>query len=142
MIFFPNNVNANQRSYFYIIRLVIPVCYILVSYFAHKKSLAPENPAVSETYLSPLLFYHADWEKLLRLRYSYSYDGSRDIECRTWPDNDHYGLHRREIYGLKSLTCREGRTPPMTRLRITNRGSDAVNINAVKIYAAGKMETN
>ena len=108
----------------------------------------PEIPAVSEIYLAPLLFYHADWEKLRNLSYSYSYDGRLDLECRTWPDDDHHVMHRWELYGLKSwsalksVTCREGRTPQMTRLRITNKGSNAVNMNAVKIYAAGKIETH
>ena len=109
--------------------------------------MAPEDPSVSEIFLASLLFYYADREKLHRLSYTYSYDGSRDIVCRTSPDDDGHGLYRWEIdvsgwSALESVTCREGRTPPMTRLRITNKGTQTVNINAVKINAAGRIETN
>ena len=104
--------------------------------------MAPEDPSVSEIFLASLLFYYADREKLNRLSYIYRYDGNNDIVCST-----RFGLSRREIdvlgwSALKSVTCIEGMTPPMTRLRITNSGSDTVNINAVKIYATGKIETH
>ena len=38
---------------------------------------------------------------------------------------------------LNTVTCKDGRTPWMNRLRIENTGDDTVKITSVDLYTAG-----
>ena len=96
------------------------------------------------------LYVHADGEKLHGL--SYSYINARSlgsIVCRTWPNDVQtgtYGESELEKFGvdksvLNSVTCLDGKTPWMNKLRITNSGHRTVRVNGIKIYSAGRKRT-